>query len=127
MKIKFFLRHWIDRFSILKQYFLRGHNSWFALAFSLLNFTLIFYNLLFEKLYFIPEFLKSYLVFFIIFSIFYFPFATYFGYLDYKKGTFSAEQNLQKKINPVWKDVFAKLDKIDQDNRKILDLMSTQK
>ena len=126
MRTKIFLRHKVDRFSILKQYFLRGHNAWFALAFSLVNFTLIFYNLLFEKLYFIPEFLKSYLVFFIIFGIFYFPFATYFGFLDYKKGTFSAEQNLQKKINPVWKDVFTKLNKIDEDNQRILDMLSNK-
>ena len=127
MKIKLFLRSWIDRFSVLKQYFLRGHNAWFALFFSIINFTLIFYNLLFEKLYFIPEIMKSYLVFFIVFGIIYFPISTLLGYLDFKKGTFSAEQNLQKTINPVWKDVFAQLNKIDQDNQKILQILAETK
>ena len=123
MSKKLFLRIWIDKLSIIKQYFLRGHNAWFALAFTLINFTIIFYQLFLVNLYFIPEYLKSYAIFVIIFSILYFPIATIVGYLDFKKGTFSAEQNLQKDVNPVWKEVFSRLSKIEQDNQKIIEIL----
>jgi hypothetical protein len=127
MKIRSFLRKWIDRISIIKQYFLRGHNSWFALAFTLINFTLIFYDLLFVDLYFIPPFLKSYFIFVIVFGALYFPLATFVGYFDMSKGTFSAEQNLHKELSPVWKEVFNRLSKIEADNKLIIDLLSEKK
>lgn len=123
MMNRVFLRKWIDRLSIIKQYFLRGHNAWFALFFSIINFTLIFYNLLFEKLFFIPAYLKSYLIFFIIFGILYFPLATIIGFLDFKKGTYSAEASLQKEVNPVTREIFARFAKLEQDNQKILELL----
>ncbi len=124
MSIRLFLRKWIDKLSIIKQYFLRGHNAWFALVFSIMNFTLLIYNFLIKNLFFVPDFLKSYLVFFIIFGIFYFPIATIVGILDFKRGTFSAEQNLQKKVNPVTKEMFDRFAKLEQDNQKILDLLT---
>ena len=123
MSKKLFFRRWIDKLSVVKQYFLRGHNSWFALAFAIINFTLIFYQLLFVNLYFVPAVLKSYLVFFIVFGILYFPLATVIGYLDFRKGTFSAEQNLQKEVSPVWKEVFTRLSKIEHDNQTIIELL----
>ena len=127
MSRRLFLRNFIDKISVVKQYFLRGHNAWFALAFTLINFTIIFYQLFLVNLYFIPEFLKSYALFVIIFALIYFPLATIVGYLDFKKGTFSAEQNLQKEISPVWKEVFSQLSKIDQDNKKIMALLDELK
>jgi len=114
------LRKIIDQGARTRQYFLRGHSNWFALAFSLLNFTLIFYNLLFKNLFFIPEFLKSYLVFFIVFGCLYLPLATIFGYLDFKKGTYRAEQLLSREISPIWNEVFEKLDKLEQENQELL-------
>ena len=124
MSRKSLIRKWIDKLSILKQYFLRGHNSWFALGFALINFTLIFYQLFLVNLYFIPKYLKSYFVFVIIFSIIYFPLATLIGFFDFKKGTYSAEQNLQKEISPVWKELFSRINRIEQDNKKIIELLS---
>ena len=123
MITKIFLRFWIDCLSIVKQYFLRGHNAWFALAFTLINFTIIFYQLFLVNLSFIPEYLKSYSIFVIVFGIIYFPLATIVGYLDFKKGTFSAEQNLQKQVSPVWREVFSRLAKIEEDNQKIIELL----
>ena len=120
---KVFLRRNIDRISITKQYFLRGHNSWFALAFTLMNFTLIFYDLLFVDLYFIPPFFKSYLIFLICFASIYFPLATIVGLLDYKKGTFSAEQTMQLELSPVWKQLFQKIDKLENDKQEILSIL----
>ena len=127
MSRRLFLRNFIDRLSIIKQYFLRGHNAWFALAFTLINFTIIFYQLFLVNLYFIPEYLKSYAIFVIVFSLLYFPLATVIGYVDFKKGTFSAEQNLQKEISPVWKEVFSQLSKINQDNQKIMEMLNELK
>lgn len=127
MVTKLFMRKSIDKFSITKQYFLRGHNSWFSLFFSLTNFTIIFFKLLLENLSFVPEFLKSYLVFVIIFSLIYFPLSTIIGYLDFKKGTFSAEQTLQKEISPVWQELFFKIDRLEEENQKLLELVSTLK
>ena len=128
IKIKTELRKMIDQSSRLKQYFLRGHNSWFALIFSLLNFTLIFYNLLFINLFFIPDIFKSYSIFILIFGSFYFPLAALIGFLDFKKGTFKAEQELSLEISPIWQEVFKKLTNLEEANRVLLsELQKKQK
>ena len=114
------LRMIIDEGARLRQYFLRGHSNWFALVFSLINFTLIFYNLLFINLYFIPEVLKSFSIFFIIFISLYFPFATIIGYLDFKKGTYRAEQQLARDLSPIWRDLFSKLEHLEKQNQELL-------
>lgn len=114
------LRKKIDSLARIKQYFLRGHSSWFALMLSLVQFTLIAYNDLFEKLFFVPDILKSYFLFFLIFIITYFPLVTFFGYMDYRKGTFKAEQKLAAEMSPVWKEVFGRLDSIEKKMDEIL-------
>ncbi|MHA2156197.1 MAG: hypothetical protein ACXABU_12705 [Candidatus Hodarchaeales archaeon] len=119
------LRKFIDDGARLRQYFLRGHGNWFALMFSLINFTLIFYNLLFVNLFFIPEYLKSFSVFFIIFGIIYFPIAVVVGWLDFKKGTYKAEQQLTRNISPIWKEVFSKLDHLEKQNQNVLNSLKT--
>lgn len=122
------LRKLIDRLARLKQYFLRGHSAWFALAFSLLNFTLIFYNLLFKNLFFIPETLKSYSIFFMIFGSMYFPVAIILGWLDFKKGTYKAEQILALEISPIWNQVFTKLTNLEKANEILIsELQKMQK
>ena len=121
------LRMIIDKGARLRQYFLRGHSSWFALAFSLINFTLIFYNLFFVNLYFIPDILKSFSVFFIVFCILYLPFAMGIGYLDYKKGTYRAEQKLTKELSPVWRDVFTKFAILEEQNQQLLNALQAKR
>lgn len=125
LKTKKTLRKVIDEGAKLRQYFLRGHGNWFALMFSLVNFTLIFYNLLFINLYFIPEFLKSFSVFFIIFGLIYFPVAALVGWLDFKKGTYRAEQQLTRDISPIWQEVFSKLELLEKQNQKLLNFLET--
>jgi hypothetical protein len=119
------LRTLIDTGARVRQYFLRGHSNWFALIFSLINFTLIFYNLLFVKLYFIPEILKRFSIFFILFVIFYFPFAMSIGYLDYRKGTYRAEQELTKDLSPIWREVFSKLEILEKQNEELLEKLKS--
>ncbi|MHA1968475.1 MAG: hypothetical protein ACW964_11800 [Candidatus Hodarchaeales archaeon] len=118
--IKMKLRKSIDKGARVRQYFLRGHGNWFALAFSLINFTLIFYNLLFINLYFVPEILKSYSFFFIIFGICYFPVATCIGWLDFRKGTYKEEQRLSLEISPIWQEVFKKFNNLEATNQEVL-------
>jgi hypothetical protein len=122
-KIKGLLRKWIDKGGRIRQYFLRGHSNWFALILSLINFTLIFYNLLFKNLFFVPDVLKSYSVFFIIFGVLYFPTAAIFGWLDFKKGTYKAEQALTMEISPIWNEVFQKLQNLEEANVILLSEM----
>ncbi|MHA2272882.1 MAG: hypothetical protein ACXACI_13535 [Candidatus Hodarchaeales archaeon] len=114
------LRQFIDKGARLKQYFLRGHSQWFALLFSLIMFTLIVNNLLIKNLHFVPDELKSYTVFVTIFAIIYFPVATILGYLDFRKGTFAAEQILHQQMSPIWRDVFARLEKLEEGNEEVL-------
>ncbi|MFX0050463.1 MAG: hypothetical protein ACFE8U_04135 [Candidatus Hermodarchaeota archaeon] len=115
-KIKVTLRKWIDKGGRVRQYFIRGHSNWFALVLSLINFTLIFYNLLFKNLFFVPDVLKSYSVFFIIFGVLYFPMAAILGWLDFKKGTYKAEQVLTMEVSPIWREVFQKLQNLEEAN-----------
>jgi uncharacterized membrane protein YbhN (UPF0104 family) len=121
------LRVIIDRGARMRQYFLRGHSSWFALAFSLINFTLIFYNLLFVNLFFIPEIFKSFSIFFIIFACLYLPIASLIGYLDFKKGTYKAEQQLTKEVSPVWREVFEKFTVLEKQNQDLLNALQNIK
>lgn len=123
MSNKFPIRTIIDRGSRYKQYFLRGHNQWFALAFSLINFTLIFYKLLLENLVFIPDHLKSYTLFLILFGLTYFPFATIIGFYDFKKGTFNAEQKLSREISPIWKELFSRIEKLENNGADLLKIL----
>ena len=118
------LRKTIDKGARIKQYFLRGHNAWFVLVFSLMNFTLIFYDLLFIDLDFIPSYLKSYSTFLVVFGLIYFPTATILGFLDFKKGSYAAEVNLQREVNPIQREMFQRLDKIEADNKKIIEYLS---
>ena len=127
LKAKKQLRIMIDEGARLRQFFLRGHSTWFALAFSLINFTLIFYNLLFVKLFFIPEIFKSFSIFFIVFVTIYFPFATIIGYLDFRKGTFRAEQQLTKDLSPIWQDLFGKLDHLEKQNQELIMALQEKK
>jgi uncharacterized membrane protein YbhN (UPF0104 family) len=125
--IKVYLRKAIDEGTKIRQYFLRGHNTWFALFFSMLNFTLIFYNLLFINLFFVPEELKSFSIFFSLFILLYFPTAAIIGWLDFRKGTYRAEQQLAKDISPIWRDLFAKLDSLEKQNIDLLKKLDVNK
>lgn len=108
------LRAKINTFGRLKQYFLRGHSQWFALGMTLLNFTLIFYNFLWKNLMFIPSDFKHFSIFFITFGLFYFPIAAFFGWQDFKRGTFKAEALLIKEVSPIWRELFVRLDRIEE-------------
>lgn len=97
-----------------KQYFLRGHSQWFSLLLSLVNFTLIFYNFFFDKLSFIPDQLKSFPAFFVLFMFLYVPISSAVGLADLKRGTFKSENELMYQINPIWRDLKETLTRIER-------------
>ncbi len=119
--VKRILRTIIDKFSRIRQYFLRGHAQWFALGFNLLNFTIISFYLLIQNLTIIPEI--RFTVYFLLFVAVYFPIATLVGYLDYKKGTFAEEQRLVQQASPIWQEVFKKLNAIERELEELKQLV----
>ncbi len=108
------MRKGLNRFGRLRQYFLRGHGQWFALPLTMVNFTLIFYNLLLVDLYFIPDELKHFSVFFIVFIVSYVPSATLVGWMDLKKGTYRAEVDLLREIHPLEKEKLERLERVEE-------------
>lgn len=102
--------------SLVRSYFLRGHNNWFAYVMSLLNFITISFYLLIDSLTFVPESFK-FRYYILLFVLLYVPLAVIVGYWDLKKGTYKVEQTLAKNLSPIWTDLFTQLDqiKINQD------------
>ncbi|MHA2295351.1 MAG: hypothetical protein ACXAEU_21935 [Candidatus Hodarchaeales archaeon] len=110
----------IDKISRYKQYFLRGHVGWFALTFSLIQFTVIVYELVLRNLWFIQETpLNHYTIFLVIFVVIYLPTAVVVGFYDYRRGTYKAEQELSKELSPIWRDVFKEFRELKEENRHL--------
>jgi hypothetical protein len=40
--------------------------------------------------------------------------------LDFKKGTYRAEQQLTKEVSPVWGEVFAKFSELEKQNQELM-------
>lgn len=111
------LRRILDKIGRLRTYFLAGHSRWFALILSLTSFTLIFFNFLWIELVFIPEELKQFSVFFLLFMMGYIPLSILVGYFDLHKGTFHAEVNVSLEVNPVNMKLFQELSDIREELR----------
>ncbi|MFW9992238.1 MAG: hypothetical protein ACFFD4_09350 [Candidatus Odinarchaeota archaeon] len=110
----------MDKISRYKQYFLRGHAGWFALTFSMIQFTVIVYQLLLRNLWFIEDTpLDHYSVFFVVFIVLYLPIAVIVGFLDFRRGTYKAEQELSKELSPIWKEVFKEFRDIKEENKEL--------
>ena len=110
----------IDKISRYKQYFLRGHAGWFALTFSLIQFTVIVYELVLRNLFFLQDTpLNRYSFFLIGFVIIYLPVATIVGFLDFRRGTYRAEQELSKELSPIWREVFKEFREMKEENKRL--------
>lgn len=117
MKVRKTLRKILDKTGKYKQYFLRGHNSWFYFAFWLVNFTIIIYKLLLEDIA-LPEWMRfSY--FFIVFVFLYVPLAVLVGRFDFRRGTFRGEANLSLEVNPIIQKQFANQEKILSEQKEL--------
>lgn len=110
----------IDRISRYKQYFLRGHAGWFALTFSLIQFTVIIYELVLRNLFFLKDTpFNHYLIFLAVFTILYFPIAIIIGFLDFRRGTYKGEQKMARELSPIWRDVFAEFKTLREENKHL--------
>jgi len=114
-------REGLDKLGKYRQYFLAGHSRWFVFVMGLSNFSLIFYNFLWVKLTFVPDILKNEFVFLLIFFVTYIPVVTSFGRWDLMKGTFKAETNVSRVVNPIIKEQFERFDKIEAQNQRLLE------
>ncbi len=68
-------------------YFKSGHTVYFAFILSMLNFVVLQYNLLIERIPFLKQYIPRMSTFFILFSLIYFPVAILLGRFEFKKGT----------------------------------------
>ncbi len=67
-------------------YFKSGHTGYFTFVLSLSNFVVLQYNLFVERIPFLKQIIPSMSTFLILFSLIYFPVATFIGYLEIKRG-----------------------------------------
>jgi len=68
-------------------YFKSGHSGYFAFILSMLNFVVLQYNLLIERIPLLKLYIPRMSTFIILFSLIYFPVAIIIGRFEFKKGT----------------------------------------
>jgi len=81
-------------------YFRRGHSTYFVYLISFLNFIVIQYRLLIEKIPFLEYFFQSLTIFAVVFFATYIPVAILIGWLDVKRGAVPIEGALLARVNP---------------------------
>jgi len=91
------LRIWI--------YFRRGHGTYLAFILSFINFIVIQYRLLIQKIPFLQSMFPSLLVFMTVFLATYIPLCIVIGYLDYKRFSVVQENILVARANPYSRDL----------------------
>jgi len=117
------LKKFLYRLSEARTYFLRGHSNWFVYPISLINFISITFYLLIDNLTIIPDDFKLLRYYVIFFFLTYIPSAIIVGYLDMTKGAYRVEQKMTRELSPIWKEVFDRLDNIEQRQEKILQVL----
>ncbi|MCE7741872.1 MAG: hypothetical protein GOP50_05395 [Candidatus Heimdallarchaeota archaeon] len=113
----------LDLIGRTRLYFFRGHNSWLYLPIWFVNILIVFYKLLLEDLYFLPEWV-SFWNFAIIFSVIYFPLAVLVGRLDYYRGTYKGEAEVGMAVNPIWIRQFKELEGLKTELAEIKELLA---
>jgi hypothetical protein len=81
---------------------------------------------LIDNLTIIPEELKLLRYYIFIFVFTYIPGAIILGYWDMNRGTYRVEQKMAKELSPIWKEVFERLDKIEERQERILQAIETE-
>lgn len=119
-------RSLLYRLSEARTYFLRGHGNWLVYPISIINFISITFYLLIDNLTIIPEELKLLRYYIFIFVFTYIPGAIILGYWDMNRGTYRVEQKMAKELSPIWKEVFERLDKIEERQERILQAIETE-
>ncbi|MHA1200088.1 MAG: hypothetical protein ACTSQF_12225 [Candidatus Heimdallarchaeaceae archaeon] len=113
----------LDLIGRTRLYFFRGHNSWLYLPIWFVNILIVFYKLLLEDLFFLPEWV-SFWSFALIFSVIYFPLAVLIGRLDYYRGTYKGEAEVGMAVNPIWIKQFKELEGLKTELAEIKELLA---
>jgi len=106
------LRRTVDKLSEMQLYFRRGYGVYISLPMSVLNFTLISYNLLVKNLKWTPEWL-NFTTYFITVGILGLVITTVIGFLDYTRGMYQQEQRVIVKHSLSQQQILRKLDEIE--------------
>jgi len=81
-------------------YFRRGHSTYFVYLISFLNFIVIQYRLLIERIPFLEYVFQSLTAFALAFFATYIPVAILIGWLDVRRGAVPVEGALLARVNP---------------------------
>ncbi|MBU2529013.1 MAG: hypothetical protein ABII20_02855 [Candidatus Omnitrophota bacterium] len=104
-------------------YFRRGHSVYLVFGISFLNFTVIQWRLLVEKVDALKFIFQRFTYFFVAFFAVYIPLAVLIGYIDYRRGSVPVDSVEAARANPWVKDLSKALmlmSKGDEDVRKIM-------
>jgi len=91
------MRYWV--------FFRMGHGTYLTLGLSFLNFIVLQYRLLIEKLPVLRNAFPHLMTFGIIFVLLYVPVAIVVGWVDYRKGTMKTDSILRTEASPFTMDI----------------------
>ena len=94
------MNRWRSRLFRYFYYFRRGHSTYFVYLISFLNFIVIQYRLLVEKIPFLEYVFQSLTAFALAFAATYIPVAILIGWLDVRRGAVPVEGALLARANP---------------------------
>jgi hypothetical protein len=97
----------MDKKKIFKAwtFFRRGHGVYLVFIMSFMNFLVIQWRLLFEKVVILDAIFQRFYIFTLAFLACYVPFAVFIGWLDYRKGSVPVDLSESAKSSPYNKDM----------------------
>lgn len=116
MTKKNFMRAWT--------YFRRGHGVYLVFAISFLNFTVIQWRLLVEKVDALKFIFQRFTYFFLAFFAVYIPLAVLIGYIDYRRGSVPVDSVEAARANPWIKDLSKALVVMSKNDGEVKKIMS---
>ncbi len=110
----------MNKNKILKSwtFFRRGHGVYLVFIMSFLNFLVIQWRLLFEKVDMLNAVFQRFIIFAIVFMALYIPIAILIGWMDYRKGAVSVDLTESARSNPYNKDIAKALVCIARDEKE---------
>ncbi len=108
-------------------YMRRGHSVYFAFLISFLNFIVIQYRLLVEKVPLLQMIFPRFWIFVISFFLVYVPLVVIIGWWDTKRGVYKEESRILWERNPVAKDLTDRVRRLEEKLNKILEILEERK
>jgi len=95
------IRKYLRKARDLFIFFKAGHSGYLVFFISIINFTVIQYNLLISQIPFLSKFIPDIIFFMLLFIMTYFPLAILIGIFEFKKGTLARRPKLNPYIQSV--------------------------